>query len=239
MSAIFSLAVLLGLATATAVDIPSFIDPILGCSRVPASDQLESMLALLQSTTNEPGTPPDPIYGIWFLNWRLYQGKEIPGDSFGEGLMALLRPEDWDAASRTHSVGQRDFNAWNVNVNVAGTLNMAMFRTRFIETREITFGENNDILAITDKGNWVFFSFIPRAFENHWRSTAIDAEAGTFNRTTGPDGLYQLSGGRYGYAGGEYEYTAHKLYGRGGKAFPANLELYERFRWAGDAWKCP
>jgi hypothetical protein len=229
------LAALCGLAAAAAVEIPSFIDPILGCSRAPSSEQLESMRALLHSTTDEPGTPPDPIYGIWFLNWRLYQGWEIPSDSFGEGLVALLRPEDWNAASRTYSVRQRDFSSWNVNVNVAGTVNMAMFRTGFIESRDIEFGDDDDIVAITDKGNLV----IPRSFMNHWRSTAINATVGTFDRTTGPDYVYQLSGGRYGYAGGEYEYTAYKLYGRGGEPFPANLEIYERYRWEGDVWKCP
>eukprot|EP00967_Tisochrysis_lutea_P017572 scaffold19919_cov37-Tisochrysis_lutea.AAC.1 len=223
---------------ASAVDVPAFIDPLLGCTRVPADEQLQSMRDLLMSMTDEPGTPPDPIYGIWFMNWRLYQGYEIPGDSFGEGLLAFLRPEDWDASSRTYTVGQRDFNAWTVNVNVAGTVNMVIFKSGYIRERAVTFDPDNSITAITDHGGVPLIRLIPRSFENHWRSNPINATAGTFDRVTGPDFLNKLTGGAYGHAGGAYEYTAYKLYGRDGVAFPENLKIYERFRWPGDVWKC-
>ena len=35
-------------------------------------------------------SPPDPIFGIWFLNWRHMVGHDT---LFSDGLMALLEPE--------------------------------------------------------------------------------------------------------------------------------------------------
>ena len=69
-------------------------------------------------------------------------------------------------------------------------------------------------------------------------ASRIDATAGTFDRMTGPDWLHDLTGGARGDPGGAYEYTAYKLYGRGGMAYPENLEVYERYLFAGDVWKC-
>jgi len=174
------------------------------CVSVPAADQLAAMRQVLAATTEEPGTPPDPIYGIWYLNWRLYQGSELPAGSVGEGLMAILRPEDWDESTRTYSLGMCDFTAWTAvsaharirpaavsgfqrstararnadslgltlsqNHNPAGTFNLLTYKSGFIQSRDIAFGDENQITAITDQGVWLL-PFLPRTFVNHWKAS--------------------------------------------------------------------
>lgn len=232
------LANLLAQAAASSKSTPSGLSEAwFGCRQSSAASQLQAMRELLKRSSDAPGSPPDPIFGIWFLNWRLYNNIEIPEQSFGEGLLAVLEPKHWDDDTRTYSVGMRDFTGWSSNANLAGLFNqVAQYASGFIQRRSISWGSDDQIVSITDRGVWPIIGG-PRTFVNHWRATPINATSGTFLRTTGPDLLNRLTGGALGYGGGAYEYTAYKLFGRGDAPFPENIAVYQRwhFPWV---WEC-
>merc|ERR1712086_963308 len=73
------------------------------------------------------------------------------GTLFSDGLMALLEPEAWNATSRVYSLRPLKYDAWTVSANLLGTFDyLTQYNTGVLQTREIHFGDQNEITSITD-----------------------------------------------------------------------------------------
>ena len=141
------------------------------CPSVPRERQLGAMLATLNRTAELAASPPDPIFGIWFLNWRHMVGHDT---LFSDGLMALLEPEAWNATSRVYSLRPLKYDAWTVSANLLGTFDyVTQYNTGVLQTREIHFGDQNEITSITD------VSWNGRRRLQKWIATPINATEGT------------------------------------------------------------
>ena len=187
------------------------------CPSVPRERQLGAMLATLNRTAELAASPPDPIFGIWFLNWRHMVGHDT---LFSDGLMALLEPEAWNATSRVYSLRPLKYDAWTVSANLLGTFDyLTQYNTGVLQTREIHFGDQNEITSITD------VSWNGRRRLQKWIATPINATEGTFERWNRVDGAGVESA--TSVSDGGYDYTGVKLYDRSG-AYPSHIAEWQR-----------
>ena len=72
----------------------------------------------------------------------------VPG-AFGWWLCPS--PEAWNDTSRVYSIRPLKYDAWTVSANLLGTFDLVtQYNTGVLQTREIHFGDQNEITSIVD-----------------------------------------------------------------------------------------